>query len=67
MVHCKHKVIAKTTKEPIRRHRTDEYLDTLYANQTARKVSAPIIPKVAIARWQTALDIISLILPNQSQ
>jgi len=40
---------------------------TLLANQTAQKASPPIIPKVAIARWQTARVIISLILPNQPQ
>jgi len=49
------------------RHRIDKYLDTLPTNQTARKASSPIIPKVAITRRQTARVIISLILPNQSQ
>jgi len=52
---------------PDHRHRIDKYLDTLLADQTARKASPPIIPKVAIARWGTARVIISLIPPNQSQ
>jgi len=30
-----------------RRHCIDKYLDTAIANQTARKASPPIIPKVA--------------------
>jgi len=33
---------------------------TLLANETARKASPPVIPKVAIARWRTARVIISL-------
>ena len=49
------------------RYRIDKYLDTLLANQTTRKASPPIIPKVAIARWRTARVIFSLILPDQSQ
>jgi len=43
-----------------RRHRTDKYLDTVLANQTARKASPPIIPKVAVARWRIARVIIFL-------
>ena len=49
------------------RHGIDKYLDTLLANQTTRKASPPIIPKVAVARWRTARVIFSLILPDQSQ
>jgi len=37
--------------------------DNLLANETARKASPPVIPKVAIARWLTAQVIISLICP----
>jgi len=50
-----------------RRHRIDNYLDTLLANQTARKVTPLTIDKKVSARWKTARVIISLILLNQSQ
>ena len=48
----------------IRRYRIDKYLDTLRANQTARKV-----PKVVslIARRRTTRVVICLFLLNQSQ
>ena len=41
------------------RHGIDKYLDTLLANQTARKVMPPTMHKMADCRV-----IISLILPN---
>ena len=49
------------------RHGIDKYPDTLLVSQK-RKVSPPIIPKVAIARWWTAPVIISLTcLTNHSE
>ena len=44
------------------RQGTEKYLDTLLANQTARKALSP-----TTARWRTARVIISPFLPNQPQ
>jgi len=51
------------------RNRRDTYLDTLLANQTARKASPPIIPKIAITRWRTARVIVEInaVLTNHSK